>query len=199
MWHETTCAGVKVVLQVQTVSKIAVEKQWKGIADALFGISRLEGPQGLWRGNFINCVRIVPNSAIKFATFDYYKRLAFPHGEAAYEGTEKYLRKMACGALSGVSTIVPVYPLDLTRTRLTADTRKRYRGAMHLIRATVEFEGIGGLYRGLGVSICGIVPYLAISLSTYDTLKDATKDDARWQHPLGKVLLGSTAGEFIKI
>jgi len=54
-------------------------------------------------------------------------------------------------------------------------------------------EGIRGLYKGLGVSLCGIMPYLAISLSTYDTLKDYTQGVLFWQHPLGKVFLGSFA------
>ena len=32
-------------------------------------------------------------------------------------------------------------------------------------------EGVRGLYKGLLLSMVGIVPYLSISLSTYDTLK----------------------------
>mmetsp|Transcript_3340 Transcript_3340/g.4842 ORF Transcript_3340/g.4842 Transcript_3340/m.4842 type:complete len:437 (+) Transcript_3340:182-1492(+) len=184
---------VKVLLQVQIVSKVPVEQQYKGIIDCLVRIPKEQGITGYWRGNGVNVLRMIPNSAIKFTTFDYYKKLAFPNGEQSYEGTEKFFRKMVCGGVSGVSTIVPVYPLDLARTRLSADTTRRYNGLGDVLKSTVSRDGYKGLYNGLGVSLCGIIPYLAISLSTYDTLKDMTKDDSRFQHPLGKVMLGSIA------
>lgn len=184
---------VKVVLQVQAVSKVPEALKYKGIWDCLTRIGREQGVLAYWRGNGVNVLRIIPNSAIKFTTFDTYKKLAFPEGEAEYKGREKFLRKMFCGALSGVSTIIPVYPLDLARTRLSADTSSRYNGMVHLMQSTIEKEGIAGMYKGLGISLCGIMPYLAISLSTYDTLKDMTQGDPFFSHPLGKVMLGSTA------
>ena len=167
---------VKVVLQVQAVSKVPESQKFKGIVDCFIGIYRQQGIRGYWRGNGVNVLRIIPNSAIKFATYDHYKKLAFPGGEYKYRKNkrEKYLRKMVCGGLSGITTLIPVYPLDLARTKLSADTTGRYRGMGHLLRSTVSYHGFTGLYFGLGISLCGIVPYLAISLATYDTLKELT-------------------------
>lgn len=203
---------VKVVLQVQAVSKVPETQQFKGIVDCFAGIYRQQGFLGYWRGNGLNVLRIIPNSAIKFSTYDHYKKIAFPEGEQKYRDNrkEKYLRKMVCGGLSGVTTLIPVYPLDLARTKLSADTQGRYRGVVHLMRTTVSTHGVLGLYTGLTISLCGIVPYLAISLATYDTLKEITmkKTQSYSQRPEqstsilgmisfdnlpGKILLGSVS------
>eukprot|EP00511_Aplanochytrium_stocchinoi_P002570 CAMPEP_0204827170 /NCGR_PEP_ID=MMETSP1346-20131115/4708_1 /ASSEMBLY_ACC=CAM_ASM_000771 /TAXON_ID=215587 /ORGANISM="Aplanochytrium stocchinoi, Strain GSBS06" /LENGTH=426 /DNA_ID=CAMNT_0051955509 /DNA_START=26 /DNA_END=1306 /DNA_ORIENTATION=- len=187
---------VKVVLQTQAVSNIPESQRYKGIIDCLLGIPKQQGIIGYWRGNGLNVFRIIPNSAIKFSTFDYYKSVAFPQGESNYEGKEKFVRKMACGGLAGVSTLVPIYPLDLARTRLSADTTGRYRGLVHLVKSTVELQGVRGLYAGLAVSLCGIIPYLAISLATYDTLKELTHGNEIFDNAGGKVFLGSVAAIF---
>lgn len=186
---------IKVVLQVQAVASIPESQKFKGISDCFFGIYRQQGIPGYWRGNGINVLRIVPNSAIKFATFDQYKKLAFPEGEKAYEDRkkEKILRKMFCGGLAGASTMIPVYPLDLARTKLSADTTGKYRGMVHLFKQTVDANGVRGLYSGIGISLCGIIPYLAISLTSYDTLKEVTANYASLSSLPGRVMLGSIA------
>lgn len=140
---------------MQIVSTVPLDKQYKGIIDCLIRIPQQQGILGYWRGNGINVVRMIPNSAIKFTTYDYYKSLAFPDGEAAYEGTEKYMRKMTCGALSGVSTITPVYPLDLARTRLSADSTSRYKGVGHLLKTTFEVSACFNLSLMLTVYVDG--------------------------------------------
>jgi len=85
---------VKVLLQVQEVSLVPPEMRYKGIVDALKRIPAEQGFLAFWRGNGVNVARMIPNSAIKFATYDSYKRLAFPDGEGAYSGREQFLRKM---------------------------------------------------------------------------------------------------------
>lgn len=189
----------KVVLQTQEISLVPVEQRYKGIVDCLVRIPREQGFLAYWRGNGVNVARMIPNSAIKYTTYDTYKRWAFPDGESKYQGWDLYLRKMACGALSGVSTIVPIYPMDLARTRLTVDVApvRRYRGLFDCLSKTYGSNGLRGLYQGLGISLAGIVPYLAISLSLYDTLKDAVHRienpalRARAESPFGLFLMGS--------
>ena len=187
---------VKIILQVQDVTKKALRtKRYKGVFDVLRRVPREQGVLAFWRGNGVNVARIVPNSAIKFSTFDTYKRIAMPDGEGEFKDRPKelFLRKMACGGLSGASTLIPVYPMDLARTRLTADlsTNPRYKGLFDLMVKTVEWEGVRGLYKGLGVSLVGIIPYLAISLTLYDTLKGIDPLGLENKSLLGNVLLGS--------
>lgn len=188
---------VKVLLQVQDVSMVPVKDQYKGIWDCLVRIPREQGAWAFWRGNGVNVARMIPNSAIKFSTFDAYKRVAFPEGEKEYSSHELFFRKMVCGALSGISTLLPVYPMDLVRTRLAADvaTERQYKGMFDCFQKTIQSEGYPGLYKGLFISLAGIIPYLAISLSLYDTLKDAVKERKMhfWSSPVGLVALGSVS------
>lgn len=188
---------VKVLLQVQEVSLVPQEQRYRGILDCFFRIPKEQGILAFWRGNGVNVARMVPNSAIKFSTFDMYKRLAFPQGEAAYNSTELYLRKMVCGGLSGLSTLLPLYPMDVARTRLTADvaTPRQYSGLVDCFRKTVQIEGIQGLYQGIGISLTGIIPYLAISLAMYDTLKDIVKkhNPEYSNHFVSRLVIGSVA------
>lgn len=160
---------VKVLLQVQelALSKSQVSRPYSGIMDALVRIPKEQGFLAYWRGNGVNVIRIVPNSAIKFSTFDHFKRLTFPGGEDKYKKDYRdfTLRKLACGGLSGVVTIIPIYPLDLARTRLTADVRtnRMYKGLFDCLKQTFKNEGFTGLYKGLGISVFGIIPYLVCS------------------------------------
>jgi solute carrier family 25 (adenine nucleotide translocator) protein 4/5/6/31 len=187
---------VKVLLQVQEVSLVAVQDRYKGIVDCLVRIPREQGVLAFWRGNGVNVARMIPNSAIKFATYDRYKKLAFPEGgESAYSGGEQFARRMMCGALSGMSTILPVYPMDLARTRLTADVavQRRYTGLVDCLAKTKQTEGVRGLYKGLAISLAGIIPYLAISLSMYDTMKSWARGNGYSQTPFLNFLMGSLA------
>ena len=77
---------VKVLLQVQEVSLVPPKDRYKGVWDCLVRIPREQGFLAYWRGNGVNVARMIPNSAIKFTTFDAYKRWAFPDGEGAYIG-----------------------------------------------------------------------------------------------------------------
>lgn len=38
-----------------------------------------------------------------------------------------------------------------------------------------RIEGIGGLYQGVGASLCGIIPYAATDLGMFFTLKELVK------------------------
>jgi len=186
---------VKVLLQVQEVSLVAPANRYKGILDALYRIPREQGFLAFWRGNGVNVARMIPNSAIKFATYDTYKKLAFPEGEMAYTGRDQFLRKMMCGGLSGMSTLLPLYPMDLARTRLTADvaTIRHYNGLIDCLVKTRQAEGFLGLYKGLFISLAGIVPYLAISLSLYDSMKSWAKSRGFGQSPILNFTMGSFA------
>lgn len=68
------------------------------------------------------------------------------------------------------------YPLDFSRTRLTADTtaagqQRPFTGIISCLRHSWAQEGIRSWYKGLGMSLPGAVIYASFSFSAYDTLK----------------------------
>lgn len=52
------------------------------------------------------------------------------------------------------------YPLDLVRTRLSAQTKGHYyTGIAHAVRTIARDEGLLGLYRGLGATLLQVLHY----------------------------------------
>jgi len=191
---------IKTLLQVQSLdaSKQAGREFYNGPLDALLRIPREQGVLSFWRGNGANVLRIIPNAAIKFTLYDQFKGWAFPLGEQAYTSQQRLLRKMASGGMSGAVMILFTYPMDLARTLLTADTsrigeQKLYKGFVDCLTKTARSDGIRGLYRGFSVGLGSIVPYLAIGMAGYDTLKGALPH--KWsESAAGKMVVGATAG-----
>ena len=179
-------------------SKQAGREFYNGPLDALLRIPREQGVLSFWRGNGANVLRIIPNAAIKFTLYDQFKGWAFPLGEQAYTSQQRLLRKMASGGMSGAVMILFTYPMDLARTLLTADTsrigeQKLYKGFVDCLTKTARSDGIRGLYRGFSVGLGSIVPYLAIGMAGYDTLKGALPH--KWsESAAGKMVVGATAG-----
>ncbi|KAL3838480.1 hypothetical protein ACJIZ3_023071 [Penstemon smallii] len=76
------------------------------------------------------------------------------------------------GGLAGITAASVTYPLDLVRTRLAAQTNViYYRGMWHALHTISKEEGLFGLYKGLGATLLGVGPNLAISFSVYDTTR----------------------------
>ncbi|KAF5348661.1 hypothetical protein D9758_006804 [Tetrapyrgos nigripes] len=104
---------LKIIQQVQPRSSDA---QYKGVWRSLVRMWKEEGFRGYMRGNGINCLRIVPYSAVQFATYEQVKKWFTMRGEL---DTPK---RLASGALAGITSVCATYPLDLVRARLSIAT-----------------------------------------------------------------------------
>ncbi|XP_072997421.1 uncharacterized protein [Typha latifolia] len=134
-----------------------------------------EGFRAFWKGNLVTIAHRLPYSSISFYAYERYKHLLqmIPgldrHGE--YASADVFVR-LAGGGLAGVTAASITYPLDLVRTRLAAQTKTMYyRGTSHALYTICRDEGVRGLYKGLGATLLGVGPSLAISFSVYETLK----------------------------
>lgn len=136
--------------------------------------------------------RIVPDAAVKFTMNDRFKQMFAPQ-----DGTEIGLGgKLLAGGCAGAFKTVLLYPFDIARTRLTADTaakgsKKLYNGMIDCVMQTAKNEGVAGVYKGMVMSLAGIVPYLGISFTAYDEFKKflPTDSDSKsaWWFPFAKV------------
>jgi len=107
---------IKIIQQVQPAS--GGEKQYRGVWSSLMRIWREEGFVGFMRGNGINCLRIVPYSAVQFTTYEQLKKLFTNNGKKALDTPTR----LAAGALAGITSVCTTYPLDLVRSRLSIAT-----------------------------------------------------------------------------
>lgn len=123
-----------------------------------------EGISGLWKGNFTNCIRIGPQTAINFTVFHWSRRELW---EKTLEN--KHLIHMASGGLSGMISTMCVYPLETVRTRLVLQTNKdHYKNMVDVFRKMRLLD----MYGGMQASLMGFIPYNALSFVFYHYYKD---------------------------
>jgi len=172
---------VKLLLQVQAISKqIAADKQYKGIIDCFVRIPKEQGFSAFWRGNLANVIRYFPTQALNFAFKDKYKQIFLGGIDKNTQFGRYFLGNLASGGAAGATSLCFVYPLDFARTRLAADVGKggarEFTGLGDCLSKCFKSDGIGGLYRGFGVSVQGIIIYRAAYFGFYDTARGMLPD-----------------------
>ncbi|XP_031629023.1 ADP,ATP carrier protein [Contarinia nasturtii] len=172
---------VKLLLQVQAISKqIAADKQYKGIVDCFVRIPKEQGFSAFWRGNLANVIRYFPTQALNFAFKDKYKQVFLGGVDKNTQFGRYFLGNLASGGAAGATSLCFVYPLDFARTRLAADVGKsgarEFTGLGDCLSKTFKSDGLGGLYRGFGVSVQGIIIYRAAYFGFYDTARGMLPD-----------------------
>ncbi|KAH9538295.1 hypothetical protein CY35_16G099400 [Sphagnum magellanicum] len=156
---------LKVLLQVQTNSA--------GVIAGLWHIYKQSGFMGFFRGNGINILKVAPESAIKFYSYEMMKRIVVGDGQHGEIGT---WGRLSAGGIAGAIAQTAIYPMDLVKTRLQCYSGPgRPPRLLQLSRDIVMLEGPRALYRGLIPSLLGMVPYAGIDLATYDTLKSLSR------------------------
>ncbi|KAG6489631.1 hypothetical protein ZIOFF_050906 [Zingiber officinale] len=177
---------LKILLQVQNPHYI----QYNGTIQGLKYIWRSEGFIGLFKGNGTNCARIIPNSAVKFFTYEQASRFlgskaskfcGFTGGNPATVATISEdaqltpVLRLGAGACAGIIGMSSTYPMDMVRGRITVQTDKsprQYRGMIHALATIYREEGFRSLYRGWLPSVIGVIPYAGLNFGVYESLKD---------------------------
>ncbi|PUZ71340.1 hypothetical protein GQ55_2G306600 [Panicum hallii var. hallii] len=143
------------------------------------------GWQGLWAGNTINMLRIIPTQAVELGTFECVKRSmaeaqekwkedGYPKiqlGNLKIELPLHLLSPVAiAGAAAGIAGTLACHPLEVIKDRLTIN-REVYPTISLAFSKIYQTEGIGGLYSGLCPTLIGMVPYSTCYFFMYDTIK----------------------------
>ncbi|XP_047332202.1 mitochondrial substrate carrier family protein B-like [Impatiens glandulifera] len=134
-----------------------------------------EGFRAFWRGNMVTIVHRLPYSSVNFYSYEHYKTflksLLAVESHQRNVGTDVGVHFIA-GGLAGMTSASTTYPLDLVRTRLAAQRNTMYyKGISHSLHTICRDEGFWGLYKGLGATLLGVGPSIAISFSVYESLR----------------------------
>ncbi|KAL4204120.1 hypothetical protein AMTRI_Chr01g108110 [Amborella trichopoda] len=152
--------------------------KYNGTIQGLKYIWQTEGFRGLFKGNGTNCARIVPNSAVKFFSYEQASSAILwlyrqqPGNEDAQLTP---VLRLGAGACAGIIAMSATYPLDMVRGRLTVQTEKspyRYRGMFDALSTVLREEGPRALYKGWLPSVIGVIPYVGLNFAVYESLKD---------------------------
>ncbi|ESZ96757.1 solute carrier family 25 member 42 [Sclerotinia borealis F-4128] len=154
-----------------TASKMA----GKPLALAVKELWRAGGIRSLFAGNGLNVIKVMPESAIKFGSFEAAKKhVAHLEGHGNIKKISPY-SKFVAGGVAGMMSQLFVYPIDTLKFRMQCETVAGGLRGNALIAATAKQMykqgGIRCAYRGLTMGLVGIFPYSAIDLATFETLK----------------------------
>lgn len=154
----------------------------------LMEVIQKEGVGGLWKGNFVNCIRIFPQMAINYAV---YQKTNHTIHTFNYFGNNKEIINFLSGTVSGLVSMTIVYPMETIRTRFSLQTNKNhYNGFRDIIQKT----SINELYNGLRMSLIGFAPYNAFNFMFYDMNKRLCIRFKDTNPFLYKTLTGGMAG-----
>ncbi|KAJ2614127.1 hypothetical protein H4S08_001862 [Coemansia sp. RSA 1365] len=175
---------MKILFQVQSKG---AGSSYNGIIGTLAKIWREEGVSGYMRGNGTNVVRIVPYSAVQFATYEHLKQQLMEEGKSELDTK----RRLIAGGGAGMASVAATYPLDIVRTRISVQSAhvlanisslpKDVRGrpiipklpgiAETFVHIFKTEGGFRATYRGFGATLAGVAPYIALNFQCYEVLR----------------------------
>ncbi|KAI4328681.1 hypothetical protein L6164_021016 [Bauhinia variegata] len=156
---------IKLLMQTHGV-RVGQESGKKaiGFIEAIAVIGKEEGIRGYWKGNLPQVIRIIPYSAVQLFAYEIYKKIfRGKNGELSVVG------RLAAGAFAGMTSTFITYPLDVLRLRLAVEPG--YRTMSQVALGMLREEGFASFYYGLGPSLIGIAPYIAVNFCVFDLLK----------------------------
>ena len=137
-----------------------------GVVNGLQYMLKEGGVKSLWRGNFINVLKIAPESALKFMAYEQFKSM--------FKGDRQdvtILERLMSGSLAGATAQTIIYPMEVLKTRLALRKTGQFDGIVDCAKKVCKAEGAQVFYRGYVPNILGIIPYAGIDLAIYETLK----------------------------
>ncbi|KAK6911194.1 Mitochondrial substrate/solute carrier [Dillenia turbinata] len=158
----------------------------KNIAGSFIEVIEQQGWQGLWAGNAINVLRIIPTQAIEFGMFECVKRAMTSAQEKWKHECPKlqigpvnlnlsisWISPVAvAGAAAGVASTLACHPLEVIKDRLTVSPDV-YPSISVALRKIYKEGGVGGLYSGISPTLIGMLPYSTCYYFMYEKLKSS--------------------------
>ncbi|MCO5565783.1 hypothetical protein L7F22_019458 [Adiantum nelumboides] len=185
----TTARSQPEVLNSGSTSKIAT-RGVSMLSEAVQALYREGGGvRAFWVGNGLNCLKIFPESAIKFLSYETAKRAFAKYVDGVSDsrdisGTSRFLS----GGFGGITSQFAIYPVETLKTRLMsyqgsggnihapADHKLGQQAQGNRLLSTVAKDmwkngGMRTYYRGLTAGLIGVFPYSAIDMSTFEGIK----------------------------
>jgi len=141
----------------------------------------------MFRGNTADVIASACRTGIILPAFSYYKTctraLAMrldPTLEA--NGLLPQWALFSAGALAGATATLILFPLEVARTRMALECVVG-QSTIGCLTTVFNAEGLRACYRGLTASMVGVMPFNAIKLTSYDTVRTLAIEARRRVHP----------------
>ncbi|KAJ6865130.1 mitochondrial substrate carrier family protein B-like [Populus alba x Populus x berolinensis] len=168
-------ARLTILFQVQGMHSDVTALSKASIWQEASRVINEEGFRAFWKGNLVTIAHRLPYSSVSFYAYERYKSFLQPLlgvENHRVNGTADLAVHFIGGGMAGITAASATYPLDLVRTRIAAQRNTMYyRGIWHAFHTICREEGFLGLYKGLGATLLGVGPSIAISFSVYESLR----------------------------
>lgn len=156
---------VKCRLQVQTATSAT---KFSGPIDCIAHILREEGIRGLWRGGLGCLAREIPGNLSWFGAYETVLRTVQVMGGYERKSEVPTAWSALGGSCAGVAYWAVPFPADTVKSKLQTDQRFAGRPFLEVLRTVVREEGVGGLYRGVGITCIRAAPAHAALFYAYE-------------------------------
>ncbi|KAI3960549.1 hypothetical protein MKW92_007752 [Papaver armeniacum] len=194
---------IKILLQTRTEGFHSI-----GVYQSMKKLLKHEGIFGFYKGNGASVIRIVPYAALHFMTYEQYRCWILNNCPAM--GTGPVVDLLA-GSAAGGTAVLFTYPLDLARTKLayqvtspkeiighglrSIHSQPDYCGLKDVFKSVYREGGMRALYRGVGPTLVGILPYAGLKFYIYEELKRRVPEEHQNSVML-RLSCGALAGLF---
>ncbi|CAE7187376.1 unnamed protein product [Rhizoctonia solani] len=168
----------------------------RGIGRAMAHLYAEGGLAAFWVGNGLNVVKIFPESAIKFLSYESSKRFFARYVDKVDDsryisGTSRFIS----GGIGGITSQLAIYPIETLKTQMMSATGGK-QPVLPAIKRLLAMGGVRAFYRGLTIGLIGVFPYSAIDMSTFEALKLAYVGSTGTSEPgvLALLAFGSISG-----
>lgn len=166
---------IKVRMQLSRRARAPGAKR-RGFIQTGKEIVKRETPLGLYKGLGAVMTGIVPKMAIRFTSYEEYKRL-LADKDGVVQSSSNFLAGLAAGVTEAVAVVTP---MEVIKIRLQAQHHSmadpldipKYRNAAHALYTVIKEEGVGALYRGVSLTALRQGTNQAANFTAYTELKD---------------------------
>ncbi|XP_077216247.1 putative mitochondrial adenine nucleotide transporter BTL1 isoform X2 [Tasmannia lanceolata] len=180
------------------------------ISGSFVEVIEQQGWKGLWAGNTINMLRIIPTQAIELSTFECVKRTISKAQEKWKQSGSPKLRighvnldlsfswispVAVGGAAAGIVSTLVCHPLEVLKDRLTVNA-EAYPSIGRALIKIYKDGGIGGFYAGMSPTLIGMLPYSTCYYFMYETVKKSycQANNKKMLNRCEMLLLGALSG-----
>lgn len=167
-------AKTRLQVQGQTIDKKFADLKYRGMIDCFVKISREEGVKALYSGIWPAVLRQATYGTIKFGTYYNLKKVLTEHGFLvdAETGREYVWGNVACAVIAGAVSSAIANPTDVLKVRMQVHGKgTAHLGLVGCFQEIYAFEGLRGLWRGVGPTAQRAAVIAAVELPVYDFCK----------------------------
>ncbi|TNY20556.1 mitochondrial carrier domain-containing protein [Rhodotorula diobovata] len=157
------------------------------------------GIKAFWTGNGLNIIKIFPESAIKFLSYESAKRVFAQYWDRVPDQTLiSNSSRFVAGGIGGVVSQFCTPSSSLRPTRVMSSSGGCAKGNALILQTARDMWAKGGFrffFRGLPAGLIGVFPYSAIDMSTFEGIKLAyTKWAGEEPGIAGSLCFGAISG-----